>query len=311
MLRPGPSSATAAGLGAILLWGLTVALARSLTEALGPFRAAAAVQVVAGVLCLAHLALMRGAVRGLRELPRRYLLVCGALFVLYMGTLFTAIGLAVDRQQMLEVALVNYLWCPLTLLLSIPILGKRAGVLLVPGIALVVAGLYLVLLPAGGASGAALWSNVAGNPLAYALALIAAVTWALYSNLTRLLSGAESAGGVLLFLPVAGAVLLGCSLARPEEGAWTLRATIEVVILGASTATAYHLWDLAMRKGDVVLVAACSYFTPFLATLVSSLYLAVMPGASLWIGCLLLVLGSLASWVSVSDRRSPGTPIAG
>jgi drug/metabolite transporter (DMT)-like permease len=166
----------------------------------------------------------------------------------------------------------------------------------------VVVGLVLVLLPDGAAAWSSLPANVAGNPPAYGLALVAAVTWALYSNLTRRLAGAGNASGVLLFLPVTGVVLVGLSLILPEEGAWTTRAMIEAGLLGTATISAYLLWDLAMRKGDVVLVAAGSYLTPLFATLVGCAYLAVLPPTSLWIGCLLLVVGSLASWRAVSDR---------
>ncbi len=67
---------------------------------------------------------------------------------------------------------------------------------------------------------------------------------------------------------------------------------------------AYILWDLAMRKGDIVFVAACSYFTPILSTSLCCLYLEVTAGVSLWLGCALIVAGSILSWASVSDRET-------
>jgi drug/metabolite transporter (DMT)-like permease len=73
------------------------------------------------------------------------------------------------------------------------------------------------------------------------------------------------------------------------------------------TALAYVLWDVAMRKGNLLLVVACSYFTPLLSTLVSCVYLKVSPSPKLWIGCLLLVSGSLITWRSVSDRTATAT----
>jgi drug/metabolite transporter (DMT)-like permease len=86
----------------------------------------------------------------------------------------------------------------------------------------------------------------------------------------------------------------------PEPGIWTIRAGMEAVALAGMTATAYVWWDLAMRRGHVIFVAACSYFTPLLSTVVSCLYLGVRPGHTLWIGCGLLVGGSLVTWRSVS-----------
>jgi len=57
-----------------------------------------------------------------------------------------------------------------------------------------------------------------------------------------------------------------------------------------------------MRRGNVVLVAALSYLTPFFSTLVSSFYLGVDPKNTIWIGCTLIILGSFLSWKSISDR---------
>jgi len=71
-----------------------------------------------------------------------------------------------------------------------------------------------------------------------------------------------------------------------------------------ATTIAYVFWDRAMRKGDVVLLGSSSYFTPLLSTLVSCLYLGVAANAKLWLGCILIVMGSLMSWLSVSEGPS-------
>ncbi len=54
-----------------------------------------------------------------------------------------------------------------------------------------------------------------------------------------------------------------------------------------------------MREGDVVLVASCSYLTPFLSTGVSCMYLRVWLSLSLWVGCVLIIAGSFLSWRSI------------
>ncbi|MBI4878630.1 MAG: aromatic amino acid DMT transporter YddG [Planctomycetes bacterium] len=300
--RPRLDRATLCGLGAILLWSTTIALARSLTEQVGRLAAAAAAQLVAGALALAWLAFAPRALGEIRRLPRRYLLACGLLFVLYMLAFYLALGLAEDRRQALEVGLVNYLWCPLTILFSLLLLGTRARFLAVPGMLLALLGVCLGMTQGAVASWSSFAANAAGNPAAYSLAFVAALSWALYSNLTRRLAGGEVRGGVLLFLPASGLVLLALCLLHPEEGAFTARACAEAGVLGFFTAAGYVLWDHAMRKGDVVLVAACSYFTPLLATLVACAYLRVAPGAWFWAGCLLVVVGSFLTWSAVTER---------
>jgi drug/metabolite transporter (DMT)-like permease len=118
--------------------------------------------------------------------------------------------------------------------------------------------------------------------------------------LTRKWVGGGEQGAVVLFLPVAAIVflLVSCFMAEPQE--WTRRSFAEAAFLGLAAYGSYALWDNAMRRGNIVTVAAASYLTPFFSTLVSAFYLAVVPGARLWVGCGVLVLGSLLSWRSVS-----------
>jgi drug/metabolite transporter (DMT)-like permease len=298
-------SGTASGFAAILLWSATVALARSLSEQLGPLTAAAAVYGACGLLALLRLATARGWRHQVAQLPREYLLGCGALFVLYMLVFYLGIGLAKSHQQVLEVGLLNYLWPPLTIVFSLVLLGKQASWLLAPGTLLALSGLLLVLTQGAEVSWHSVAGNVASNPLAYGLGAIAGMSWALYSTLTRRWAEARSGGGVDLFLPAAGVILCLLAFLADEGRAWSLRAAAEVAFLGTVTYVAYGLWDAAMRKGNVVLVAAGSYLTPFLSTLISCLYLAVTPPASLWAGCGLLIAGSFLSWLSVSDPSSP------
>jgi len=136
------------------------------------------------------------------------------------------------------------------------------------------------------------------------LALTAAVSWALYSNLARRWSAPGGGGGVEVFLIVAGLVLFGLRLAVSEPTEWGWRSVGEVCGLAAATAMSYLLWDVAMRRGNLLLVAATSYFTPLFSTVVSCAYLRVAPKAGLWVGCLLVVCGSFLSWRSVGDARA-------
>jgi drug/metabolite transporter (DMT)-like permease len=301
-----PGFATTGGFVAIGLWSTTVALVRSLSEGLGPVTSGAVVFGVTGGLALLNLALRPRRRRGLRHLSRRYVWGCGALFVTYMFCLFIALGVSHNRQQVLEVGLINYLWPILTLLLALAILGKRARWPLAPGTALALAGVFFVLTQQATVSWASLARNVAGNPLAYGLGLAAALSWAIYSNLTRKWGEGAAGGAVDLFCPATAIMLTLLCLALDEPRQWSARAAVEAAFLGMATFVAYSLWDGAMRRGNVVLVAAASYLTPLLSTIVSCLYLSVVPGAKLWVGCVLLIAGAFLSWRSI-DQSAAGT----
>ena len=121
---------TGGGSAAIVLWSTTFARARSLSERLGPLTTGACVYLTGGLLCLLPLSWQGVSRRQFLQLSRRYVFGCGFLFVLYTVVIYLAVGSAWDRQQVLDMALVNYLWPAATILLSLLLLDKRAGWLL-------------------------------------------------------------------------------------------------------------------------------------------------------------------------------------
>jgi len=301
-------SPTAAGISAILLWSTTVALARSAAEQLGPVTAGFSVYLFAGLLLTAYHFGRGRSIKPRQGLSRKYVVGCGALFVLYTIAFFFALGLAKDRNQTVEVGLLNYLWPALTLLFSLFILGNRGGVGLIPGTILAVGGVFLVVTQGATVSWGAFAASLIDNPAAYGLGLLAAVTWGLYSNLARRWGTPRGGGSVHIFLLASAIAFLVARVFAPDEGGWSVRAAVEVGVLGVATALGYLFWDLAMRAGNMVLVTAFSYLTPFLSTVVVCVYLSARPTPKLWVGCVLIVAGSYLSWRSIRspDRANTG-----
>jgi drug/metabolite transporter (DMT)-like permease len=295
---------TLLGLIAILLWSSTVALARSIAEQIGPLTAGAAVYLAAGLMLAGSFGIKERSLTKLQKLPRLYVWGCGALFVLYTISLFFALGLAANRPQTLEIGLLNYLWPALTLLFSLVILNKRAGWALIPGTLVALGGVFLVLTQGAAVSWNSFAANFLSNPLAYSLGLVAAVAWGLYSNLARRWGGPDSSGAVLLFTLGTGLSFLLIRWFDVETGVWSFGVVAEIALLALATSLGYLFWDIAMRAGDVVLVASCSYLTPFFSTVVSSFYLRVLPGLNLWLGCALIIAGSVLSWRSINEGKT-------
>jgi drug/metabolite transporter (DMT)-like permease len=302
---PSARLATSGGLLAILLWSTTIACSRSLTESLGPMSSASFVFLLGGSLGLSGLAVQgRLAWARIASAPR-HLLVCGGLFVAYMACLYGALGLARDRSQVLEVGLLNYLWPMLTVLLSVFFLRLHVSLLLVPGTACALAGIVLTMAQEQGLSWSGLSRHVAATPTPYLLGLGAALTWALYSNLSRVWGSRADASGVFLFMIATGVILGSAALWTHESPRWTARGCAELGFLAVVSSLGYLLWDVAMRRGDMVLVATASYFTPFLSTLSSSLYLGVRAGPRLWLGCLLILGGAVLCKLAVHQAPAP------
>ena len=295
---------TLAGAAAICLWSTTIAFSRALTEQLGTLTAAAFIYIIAGTVGI--LLASRGKMQNLRNmllLPRAYLLGCGALFVIYIASLYLSVGYAANRSQVLAVGLINYLWPGLSLAFSIPLLHRRARPWLAAGILLALAGVWTaVLYQADDAAGTLLAIISEGSLVPYSLALLAAVCWGLYTNLSRRWGSPDGAGAVPLFLLASGLLLGVMRLFSIETSHWQPSALVQLGYMALFPAMlAYVLWDDAVRKGNIILVATLSYLTPLLSTLISVIVLGVDAGPGLWIGTFLVMVGAALSKWSIPD----------
>jgi drug/metabolite transporter (DMT)-like permease len=229
----------------------------------------------------------------LRALSPGFVLRCGSLFVLYVVLLYLALGLSVNRSQVLEVALVHYLWPMLTLFFSALSLRLRPHPLFWGGGVLAMVGVGLALTQDRAVSWQSFQANLTHNAAPYLIAVAAAFSWALYSVSSRRWSSDAHGGAVALWMLLTGVVLGLARLLFPEMPQPGARLPWEVGFMALSSNLAYGFWERAMRKGNVILVVSASYFTPLLSTLVSSLYLGVSVNWRLWLGCALVVCGAV------------------
>lgn len=312
------AACTALGILAILIWSTSFAFGRSIMEQLGTFGGAACIYTLGGVLgCI--LMILQRRLGAFLCMPPAYHLVCGGLFVTYILAVQMGIGFARDRQQAVEVILLNYLWPGLTMALSVPIQRRPARWWLIPGVLLAVAGTALGVASGRGLSGWHLLENLRAQPGPYVFGLVAAVSWALYSNLSRRLAGHGKGSGVPVFLLASGLAMGVLYLFSDEQmywTQWTHRVRLELLYAALFPGLlAYMFWELAMRRGRMGLVVAVSYLTPLLATVITCLYLGVPLGAGLLTACVLVIAGAVLSSKAVSEvppradtapARSPG-----
>ena len=294
---------TILGILAILFWGTTIAFSRALTEQLGPITAAAWIYLLSGIFAFIYLFRSPKGLSNILQLPFLYLFGCGALFIFYMVCLYLAVGLSFSREQVVEISIINYLWPGLTLLFSLPILHKKGKLSLIPGIILAFYGFYLATVQSGMFSWEVFKGNFQIGYLPYLLAFMAAISWGLYSNLSRRWAGNSDSGAVPIFLLATGVILSVLRFAFPEESHWSFRTLIILFYMSIfPTFLAYTFWDRAMRKGNIILVASLSYFTPLLSVIITAVYLQVAVRANLWIACALVIIGAIISKFSIIDN---------
>ncbi|MFJ5452226.1 aromatic amino acid DMT transporter YddG [Pectobacterium jejuense] len=290
--------ATLTGLLAIVLWSTSVGLIRSLTEALGPIGGAAMIYSTSTLCLLAFYGFPR-----IKTLPKIYLFAGGAMFVCYEIFLSLSIGLASSRMQAIEIGMINYLWPSLTVFFSLFINQQKSRFLLWPGLALSLGGIVWIMKGESDWTPELLWNNILANPLAYSLAFSAALTWALYCNITK--RYAQGKSGVSLFFFVSS-LMLWIQYSFSAEGAisLTLPSSLQLLFMGTSTALAYSVWNIGIQHGNLTLLATASYFTPVLSTLLAALWLNITPAISFWQGVVMVTAGSLLCWYATRAPTS-------
>ena len=291
------------GIFSILLWSSTVTLVRSITGKINAINAGVITFSISGLFCIFILLFFKD-FSSVFNHSFQYISICGSLFVIYMIALFVAIERAKNNQQTMELGLVNYLWPSLTVILSLFIINRNVKLLIIPGILLSVFGIFIVITQHSSFSWKSFVTNINSNPVAYLSALIAAISWAIYSNLTNLLANPNSESAVFIFIPLTGLVFIMISQISKkykQPVSLNIKTLLELLFFCIATILAYLFWDISMRKTNVTFVAVLSYFTPFFSTLLIGVYLREKIRMKLLLGCFIIIFGSLISWFSIYE----------
>ena len=278
------------GISAIFMWGATIGLFRSISEIFGPVGGPALIFTIAGLLACLALGLPR-----FSSFPRIYLWLGGLFFIVYETSMALSIGLAHNREQALELGMINYLWPALTVVLAILARQQSASWLLLPGIALCIVGISWVIKGDSAWSVELLWQNMRSNPPAYTLAFCAAFLWPAYTVLTRRFGNGINGVPLFMLMTAAALWLLYASSNEPSLTMHTGGLT-QVLVLGVLMATAYSCWNHGIQHGNMTLMAILSYFTPVLSAIFTSVWLDISPSIDFFYGVGMVTLGSIGCW---------------
>jgi len=300
---------TVLGFLALVFWSTSIAFSRGVTEKIGTLNTAFFNLLFSGVLLFAvqWLIYRKKFIPGIKRLPFDYFYKVGIFMAVYMAVFYGAVGEAVSREAVIVVGIINYLWPGLIFLFSVPLLKQRASYRwLVPGILIAFMGTVMALLEGNRVSVSDLQATLRGNMFPYLLALAAAVSWGLYSNLARRFKMAGDVISVPLIFIISSAFILVLQLIRGEFprvslSGWEYMEFGYLVIF--PTALAYLFWQKAMSEGNKDLVAAFSYMVPLVSTLVSGIYLDVRIGPGFWAAALMVLFGAVLCRKSIKGEK--------
>lgn len=143
--------------------------------------------------------------------------------------------------------------------------------------------------------------------LGIALCLVATLLYGVGVNLARrhlggvpplaVATGSQAAAAALLALPAVGA----WPAATPSAGAWGAALALAV----ACTALAYLLYFRLIANAGPTSAVSVTLLIPAFAMLWGALFLGERPGAAMWAGCALILLGTALSAGVIGWRRAP------
>ena len=208
----------------------------------------------------------------------------GGLFT-YHACYFLALRLAPPAPA----SLINYLWPLLIVLLSGLLPGETLQPRHILGALTAFAGV-VVLIYARGINFHADARALAG----FALALCAAVVWAVYSVVSRRFGDVPSdpvAGFCLVTALLAGLLHIAFepTIVPHSFGPW-----LAIIVLGLGpVGLAFYVWDYGVKHGDIRFLGVASYAAPVLSTLLLVICGYAAPSLSLALAAGLIVAGAL------------------
>jgi drug/metabolite transporter (DMT)-like permease len=216
----------------------------------------------------------------------------------YHALYFTALR----NAPPVEAGLIAYLWPLLIVVFSALLPGERLRWFHVAGALLGLAGTILII----GKGGVAFEPAYA---LGYLAALGCALTWSAYSILSRRFRDVPTA--VVAGFCLATALLSALAHLLFEATTWPAGAGQWLAVVGLGlmpVGAAFYVWDHGVKRGDIQLLGAASYFAPLLSTLILILAGFGAFSAKIALAALLITGGAaLASLEVLRRTRRPAT----
>ncbi|OCQ23117.1 hypothetical protein A7985_03980 [Pseudoalteromonas luteoviolacea] len=302
---PSQYRSTIYGAIAVLIWSAVLHLVRIVSEDFGPIGGAALVYTYSAIFLIAFLGLPK-----IKLFPKKYLFIGGVLFVAYELCLSLSLGFANSREQSAQVLIVNYLWPVFTVLGAILSKQNRAQLgVLIPGCILAFIGVCLVVSDDLTSLVTSFLLSIKSNPLSFLLAFSGAIIWAFYCNLTKSIADGKNAIAFFFFLTALTLWGKWYFLDVGFNHNFTFLSVFVLVLAGGGMALGYGLWNKAIINGNMIILAAMSYFTPVFSGIFGTLILNIKLTQSFWVGVTAVTIGSLLCWQSTRIAKHQTNPV--
>jgi drug/metabolite transporter (DMT)-like permease len=289
------------GILAILFWSFGGSFVYLGAREAGTWPFVTVSMLVGGTIQMIFRRAVHGELRTAIFLPGRLWLITVFCFVVY-GLVFPWAMVTSTPRQVYGVNLINYLWPILTVFFSVWwVPGVRLTRKMVIALVLAVGGLCFAnkeqihdLFFSESERGISLFRHF----LPYLLALMAAVSWGVYSSLLArwrewARNYATSPIGFILIGLIAGIVMIWTNSVPARISSFGMVMTILYGI--GPLAAGYMLWEAALGKAKVQTLSLLGAATPVLSVFLLCIFLRTVPGPELIVAAFLVSGGVVLS----------------
>jgi drug/metabolite transporter (DMT)-like permease len=289
------------GILAILFWSFGGAFIYLGAREAGTWPFVTIAMLVGGTIQMIFRRIYHGELRSVIFLPWRLWLITLFCFVVY-GLVFPWAMVTSTPRQVFGVNLINYLWPILTVFFSVLwVPGLRLTTKMVVALVLAVSGLFFAnmkqihaLFSADADRNISMFRHF----LPYILALVAAVSWGVYSSLLArwrqwAKNYATSPIGFLIIGLIAGVMMVWT---HSVPARISPLGTVMTVLYGIGPlAAGYMLWEVALGKARVQTLSLLGAATPVLSVFILCIFLKTVPGVELVVAAFLVSSGVVLS----------------
>lgn len=289
---------TALGIITIIIWGTSAAFTRTLSTGIGAYTAASIVNIIGGIVVLISQYVNKAGLKDAKKVTKRYWTICGGLFIIYTATSYVSMSIVTGEEAVMTLVLIRFLWPLFTLILTIPILKMKASPWLIVGVLISFVGITVANMGNNGIGIRSIISNFMDgeNLIAYILGFIVSLSWGLYTNLTKKYVIGMDVDGSGIFMLLSGLLLGVISFGMNEPRAFSASLLGQIVYASIVVSSlANVMWNLSIRKGNMLLVVLISNFLPIISIIMTAILLGYKMTIPHIVGAILVVIGTIWS----------------
>lgn len=282
------------GIVASLIWGLSPAFTRILSENWGVFTTGMLTSFIGGIIAVIYKFLTTG-FHSLRTINKRYWIFCGISYMIFTVFSNLSVGISRTHEEVIISGMFRLLWPLMTLIFTVPIQGAKVNKKFYIAISLSALGIIVANIDMQNPSIFTLANHMLYSWVPCFIGLISSICWGIYSNCySKYIHYAKDdfIGLIMIgtgFVQFIGSIIFDTVL-KVQMG---YIHQFCILILSAFFGNVF--WNFGMRGKYNLGVIIFANFIPVISTIFTGVILQVTITPVMLLGSFLIAIGTIWS----------------